>query len=252
MKKLFFITFVLFSIVLIATFFHCSSKTDNGDELTDVEAKPSTQICPKLPKCYNNSYPPFIGYDKASCIKTLNGFDESLLQQLLDANGDCEQYKSLLLDFQLNKGCEALKACLSEDIFNEKLGGSIENCISALKSENISLELQQCIYTAYYRNNKNCDDVILCINLQVEDIGFDSVVITDAGEKACITDTDSYNCEFVCDKFHSCTNLYCPPEAGECTREDCINGCLDPMGKFSIDMMCCIALSPCEELQNCY
>lgn len=252
MLKKFLDVFILYFVICLFFLSYCTSTNNKEDEISDVSIKPSTQICPKLPKCYNNSYPPFIGYDKASCIKTLNSFDESLLQQLLDASGDCEQYKSLLLDFQMSEGCKALKECLGEDIFNKKLGGSIESCIEQLKKEKISLELQQCIYSAYYKNNKDCDNVILCINLEVKDIGFDSNIISDTGEKACVTDTDVYNCESVCDKFHSCTGLYCPPEAGECTKDDCIRGCLDPVGAFTIDLMCCIAQSSCQEITNCY
>lgn len=245
---------VIFSLLMIAgiIFIYCSGNDNPTDGSTDdAGVKPSSQICPKLPKCFNNAYPPFVGYDKSSCMKTINSFDEALIQELLDANGDCEQYKSLLQDFQLGEGCNVLQACLDATIFNEKLGGNIDSCKSILKSENISLELEQCIYSAY-RNNKDCNGVNLCINATQSDVGLDTIVTDTGAEKACVTDTDSYNCEFVCDKFYSCTGRYCPPEAGECDRDSCVNGCKDPVGNFTIDLMCCLAEKSCEELSQCY
>ncbi|MGC8927894.1 MAG: hypothetical protein ACP5QK_08210 [Myxococcota bacterium] len=251
MKSIYIVIISMLAIIS-AIFIYCSGNSNPSDDTTgDVGIKPSSQICPKLPKCFNNAYPPFIGYDKASCMKTINTFDEALIQELLDANGDCDQYKNLLMDFQLTEGCKVLQACLDAKIFNERLGGSIDGCKDVLKTENISLELEQCIYSAY-RNNNDCNGVNLCINIAQADVGFDTI-FTDTGvEKACVTDTDSYNCEFVCDKFHSCTNLYCPPENGDCTRDDCINGCKDPVGQFTIELMCCLAEKSCEEISQCY
>ena len=248
--KRFIFPFIALTIVvtLLYVFAFCSSNNNTTEEGGgDVYIKPSTQICPKLPKCYNNSYPPFIGSDRSSCIKTIDKFDDSLVQQLLDANGDCDTYKSLLLDYIVAQMCKVFQQCLPADVFNKNLGGSLESCATTLKSGEPNYDLANCIYNA--SRNNDCNGVILCVNAANSDVGFDSIVV-DAGEKLCITETASYNCENVCDKFHECTQLWCPPEAGNCTRDDCIRGCKDPVGKFTIDLMCCIGESTCEEINN--
>jgi len=239
---------IAFVATLLYVFAFCSSNNPTDEGGGDVYIKPSTQICPKLPKCYNNSYPPFIGSDRGSCVKTIDKFDDSLVQQLLDANGDCDTYKSLLLDYIIAEMCKVFQQCLPADVFNKNLGGSLESCATILKSGQPDYDVANCVYNA--SKNNNCDGVILCVNIAQSDVGFDSVVIDAGEEKACITETNTYNCEAVCDKFHECTQLWCPPEAGECTRDDCVSGCKDPVGKFTIDLMCCIGESTCEEINN--
>lgn len=255
MRKVIPIIVLLCGTGLIALFgIFCSSSGSGESGGEDVSVRPSSLICPKLPKCFNNAYPAFIGYDKASCMSTLNKQDTELLSQLLDAEGNCEEYRNLLYPVQIDEACKVLQECLDSEVFDEKLGGSMENCKSRLLGERVSDDLANCIYSAY-RDNKNCTRVNLCISATQQDIGLDSIFADtgeDAGEKACITDTDTYNCEAVCDKFHSCTGLYCPPEAGQCTRDDCINGCKDPIGQFTIDLMCCIALTDCASMEQCY
>ena len=210
--------------------------------------KPSLVICPQIPKCYNNTYPPFIGYDTNSCISTIDRFSASEVQQLLDANGDCDKYRSILLDYIIQELCSVFKRCLPSDVYKKNLGGSIEACENTLKLGEPDYDLTNCIYEASMNND--CNKVILCINSSQSDGGYD-IIIDDTGyEKVCISDTGVYNCEEMCEKYHDCTNRYCPPWAGECTREDCINSCKDPYGNLTVELMCCIIDSSCEEMER--
>ncbi|MGC8928612.1 MAG: hypothetical protein ACP5QK_11905, partial [Myxococcota bacterium] len=173
MKSIYIVIISMLAIIS-AIFIYCSGNSNPSDNKTDdVGIKPSSQICPKLPKCFNNAYPPFIGYDKSSCMKTINTFDEALIQELLDANGDCEQYKSLLYNFILTEMCKVFQKCFDAEIFNKKLGGSIESCVNILREGKEDMGLASCIYSA--SRNNDCNGVNQCINIAQADVGFDTI-----------------------------------------------------------------------------
>jgi hypothetical protein len=81
----------------------------------------------------------------------------------------------------------------------------------------------------------------------VEDAGEDAGE-DGGGGKACITDTNIFYCEDVCEKFYTCTGQYCPQ--GGCTKESCILGC-NTESAFTIELMCCLMEKPCPEIQTC-
>ncbi|MCX7943589.1 MAG: hypothetical protein N2746_03680 [Deltaproteobacteria bacterium] len=221
-----------------------SSDSDNGGS-EDAQIDPISKVCSNLPKCFGGSYPAFFGKSKKDCMTKINeNLTEDEVDMLIEAGTKCDEITPIITNYEGKRTCEILKGCIGDAEFRNMFG-TIEGCITYGKDKGIKEEDFKCVDN----NTANCDVVAnYCLGKYAPDAGVEDAIGDGGTEMVCITETNTYYCKDVCEKFRSCTGEYCPQ--GGCTKEECINGCESKSG-FTVELMCCLMEKPCSEIQTC-